>query len=117
MTEEDNPSLSFTIKKILSTDIFQLMREKEKASITKNAVEEIKTEENNISTPSYLVTEMNIEENPIPTTANNPEKKEIKQDLMMTGLSDYGFWSQQVKEERAARKEPDPPFRRGRIWA
>jgi cyanobactin cluster PatC/TenC/TruC protein len=46
-----------------------------------------------------------------------PEKKEIKQDLMMTGLSDYGFWAQQVKEERAARKEPDPAFRRGRIWA
>jgi cyanobactin cluster PatC/TenC/TruC protein len=35
----------------------------------------------------------------------------------MTGLSDYGFWAQQVKEERAARKEPDPAFRRGRIWA
>jgi cyanobactin cluster PatC/TenC/TruC protein len=35
---------------------------------------------------------------------------------MMTGLSDYGFWSQKVKEEVAARKEPDAPFRRGRIW-
>jgi cyanobactin cluster PatC/TenC/TruC protein len=49
-------------------------------------------------------------------TSTNPEKKEIKQDLMMTGLSDYGFWSQKVKEEREARKEPDPSFRRGRIW-
>ncbi len=35
---------------------------------------------------------------------------------MMTGLSDYGFWAQKVKEEREARKEPDPSFRRGRIW-
>ena len=42
--------------------------------------------------------------------------EEIKQDCMMTGLSDYGFWAQKVKEEREARKEPDPSFRRGRIW-
>ena len=49
-------------------------------------------------------------------TSTNPEKIEIKQDCMMTGLSDYGFWSQKVKEEREARKEPDPSFRRGRIW-
>jgi cyanobactin cluster PatC/TenC/TruC protein len=56
-------------------------------------------------------------ENKVAQPVTKPEKKEIKQDLLMTGLSDYGFWSQQVKEEREARKEPDPPFRRGRIWA
>lgn len=54
--------------------------------------------------------------NKVTESVSKPEKKEIKQDCMMTGLSDYGFWSQQVKEEIAARKEPDPPFRRGRIW-
>jgi cyanobactin cluster PatC/TenC/TruC protein len=46
-----------------------------------------------------------------------PEPKRFQQDTLTTGLSDYGFWAQQVKEEREARKEPDPPFRRGRIWA
>jgi cyanobactin cluster PatC/TenC/TruC protein len=56
-------------------------------------------------------------ENKTAEPVSKPEKKEIKQDCMMTGLSDYGFWSQTVKEEREARKEPDPPFRRGRIWA
>ena len=56
-------------------------------------------------------------ENKIAQPVTKPEKKEIKQDHLMTGLSDYGFWSQKVSEERAARKEPDPPFRRGRIWA
>jgi cyanobactin cluster PatC/TenC/TruC protein len=56
-------------------------------------------------------------ENKVNEPVRKSEKKEIKQDCMMTGLSDYGFWTQQVKEEREARKEPDPPFRRGRIWA
>jgi len=56
------------------------------------------------------------EKTKITEPVSQPEKKEIKQDLMMTGLSDYGFWSQKVKEEREARKEPDPSFRRGRIW-
>lgn len=55
-------------------------------------------------------------ENKVTKSVSKPEKKEIQQDCMMTGLSDYGFWSQQVKEEVAARKEPDPAFRRGRIW-
>jgi cyanobactin cluster PatC/TenC/TruC protein len=55
-------------------------------------------------------------ENKIAQPITKPEKKEIQQDLMMTGLSDYGFWSEQVKKERAERKEPDPSFRRGRIW-
>jgi cyanobactin cluster PatC/TenC/TruC protein len=66
-----------------------------------------------------------------PTTAASsaeapasPAKKEPKsappefeQNTSSTGLSDYAFWAQQVKQEREARKEPDPPFRRGRIWA
>jgi cyanobactin cluster PatC/TenC/TruC protein len=55
-------------------------------------------------------------ENKVTKSVGKPEKKEIQQDCMMTGLSDYGFWSQKVKEEREARKEPDPSFRRGRIW-
>ncbi|HAN73421.1 MAG TPA: anacyclamide synthesis protein AcyC [Planktothrix sp. UBA8407] len=55
-------------------------------------------------------------ENKMTKSVSKSEKKEIKQDCMMTGLSDYGFWSQTVKEEVAARKEPDAPFRRGRIW-
>jgi cyanobactin cluster PatC/TenC/TruC protein len=45
-----------------------------------------------------------------------PVKYEFKQDTSTTGLSDYGFWAQQVKEERAKLPEVDPPFRRGRIW-
>ena len=55
------------------------------------------------------------QDNKIPIT--NHRTKEIKQDSMMTGLSDYYFWMQKVTEEHEARKEPDPPFRRGRIWA
>ncbi|CAD0218731.1 hypothetical protein PA905_09240 [Planktothrix agardhii CCAP 1459/11A] len=55
-------------------------------------------------------------DNKVTKSVSKPEKKEIQQDCLMTGLSDYGFWSQQVKEEVAARKEPDAPFRRGRIW-
>jgi cyanobactin cluster PatC/TenC/TruC protein len=46
-----------------------------------------------------------------------PSPKKFEQDTLTTGLSDYGFWAQQVKLEREARKEPDPQFRRGRIWA
>lgn len=41
----------------------------------------------------------------------------IKCSSSATGLEDYGFWCEQVSKERAARTEPDPPFRRGRIWA
>jgi len=46
-----------------------------------------------------------------------PVPPKFQQNTLSTGLFDYGFWAQQVKEEREARKEPDPPFRRGRIWA
>ena len=47
--------------------------------------------------------------------AEKPEET-IKVSSLSTGLEDYGFWCEQVKKERAARTEPDPPFRRGRIW-
>ena len=40
-------------------------------------------------------------ENKVTKSVGKPEKKEIQQDCMMTGLSDYGFWSQKVKEEVA----------------
>jgi cyanobactin cluster PatC/TenC/TruC protein len=55
------------------------------------------------------------------TSGDHPPKKKLvkykfKQDTLTTGLSDYGFWTQQVKEERAKLPEIDPPFRRGRIW-
>lgn len=43
-------------------------------------------------------------------------KKEAEHDYLMTGLSDYGFWCDQMKKERASHKQEDPPFRRGRIW-
>lgn len=61
-------------------------------------------------------------ETPASSAKKEPKKakltpKKFEQDTLTTGLSDYGFWVQQVKEEREARKEPDPPFRRGRIWA
>jgi len=60
-----------------------------------------------------------------PTSSETEEKKlpqseetleAIKVSNLETGLVDYGFWCEQVKKERAARTEPDPPFRRGRIW-
>jgi cyanobactin cluster PatC/TenC/TruC protein len=50
-----------------------------------------------------------------PTTEKIAEV--IKCSTSATGLEDYGFWCQQVSKERAAKTEPDPPFRRGRIWA
>lgn len=70
-------------------------------------------------TPSTTVSSS---ETPASSAKKEPKKekpapKKFQQDSLTTGLSDYGFWAQQVKEEREARKEPDPPFRRGRIWA
>ena len=41
-------------------------------------------------------------ENKVTKSVSKSEKKEIQQDCLMTGLSDYGFWSQTVKEEVAA---------------
>jgi cyanobactin cluster PatC/TenC/TruC protein len=43
-------------------------------------------------------------------------QKEAENDYLMTGLSDYGFWCDQVKKEHAAHKQDHRSFRRGRIW-
>lgn len=67
-----------------------------------------------------MATEKNTETTTKTSSDRSPKKKpvkyEFKQDTSTTGLSDYGLWSQQVKEERAKLPEVDPPFRRGRIW-
>jgi len=67
-----------------------------------------------------MTTEKKTETTPKTSGDRPPKKKpvkyEYKQDTLTTGLSDYGFWSQQVKEERAKQPAQDPPYRRGRIW-
>jgi cyanobactin cluster PatC/TenC/TruC protein len=67
-----------------------------------------------------MTTEKKTETTPKTSGDLSPKKKpvkyEFKQDTLTTGLSDYGFWYQQVKEERAKQPAQDPPYRRGRIW-
>jgi cyanobactin cluster PatC/TenC/TruC protein len=68
------------------------------------------------SSPTSSKTESSKTE---PKKTSPPEKTApvVKVSTGATGLEDYGFWCEQVKKERAAKTEPDPPFRRGRIWA
>ena len=43
-----------------------------------------------------------------------PEPEAEEKTILATGLEDYGRWKTMFKDHK---REDDPPFRRGRIWA
>ncbi|WP_287245305.1 MULTISPECIES: cyanobactin biosynthesis PatC/TenC/TruC family protein [unclassified Okeania] len=43
-----------------------------------------------------------------------PEPEAEDQTILATGLEDYARWKIMFKDHK---REDDPPFRRGRIWA
>ncbi len=52
-----------------------------------------------------------------PTTIATPEPKKSYVPTSHTGLQDYSYWCQYVKDQ-AKKSDKDPKsFRRGRIWA
>jgi len=52
-----------------------------------------------------------------PTTITTPEPKKSYVPTSQTGLQDYSYWCQYVKDQ-AKKSDKDPKsFRRGRIWA
>jgi cyanobactin cluster PatC/TenC/TruC protein len=52
-----------------------------------------------------------------PTTITTPEAKKSYVPTSQTGLQDYSYWCQYVKDQ-AKKSDKDPKsFRRGRIWA
>ncbi|MEA5539686.1 cyanobactin biosynthesis PatC/TenC/TruC family protein [Limnoraphis robusta Tam1] len=52
-----------------------------------------------------------------PTTIATPEPKKSYVPTSQTGLQDYSYWCQYVKDQ-AKKSDKDPKsFRRGRIWA
>lgn len=50
-------------------------------------------------------------------TPKQPDGQPPKDDVEeSTGLEDYGYWWEYVRQEKEQRPAKDPPFRRGRIW-
>lgn len=71
-------------------------------------------EEHKVPLTSSKVKKHKTEKNEPRATEN--EVKELKHEVLATGLEDYGFWSELMQKECAERHEEERPFRRGRIW-